>query len=249
MLNSLYIAESGLNAHKSLVDVISNNIANMNTPAFKRGEVRFTQLIQQGSSSSDAVTHGVKINSTTQNMSDGDVRPTSNPLDVAIRGSGFIAVDLPSGEIGYTRTGQLSVDSDGYIAANGGLRLSANVSVPPDAKQLLISENGIVSITVDSDPRPIAIGRITLTEFANPQGLSVAREGVYIATEDSGYPAEAVPGDAGSGILVQGYVEDSNVGLIEEMVFLMAAQRGYQLSARLIQVSDQIMETINNLSR
>lgn len=249
MLNSLYIAESGLNAQKSLVDVISNNIANMNTPAFKRGQVRFVQLVQQSSSGPEAVTHGVTVNSTVQNMSDGDVKPTGNPLDVAIRGKGYIAVDLPNGETGYTRAGQLSVDRDGYIAAAGGLRLTANISVPPDAKQLVIAENGIVSITIDKDPRPIVIGRITLTEFANPQGLAVARDGVYVATEDSGYPAEIAPGETGGGIFVQGYLEDSNVGLIEEMVFLMAAQRGYQLNARLVQVSDQIMETINNLSR
>ncbi|NVJ62230.1 MAG: flagellar hook-basal body complex protein [Gammaproteobacteria bacterium] len=255
MINSLFIAETGLNAQKTLVDVISNNIANVNTSGFKRSSVNFVDLIYKNdstgatNSSTTESSRGVHVQNISEDLSVGKLKFTQHPFDVAIDGPGFIPVENGNNGTAYTRLGRLAIDSDGYLQTQQGHRLSANISISPDLSEVVIENNGTVIGRVAGSAETVELGTIELVSFTNASGLEKQDSGIYLATEDSGDVIYGMPGEDGFGNIRQGYTEESNVSLVEEMVNLVMAQRGYQLNARVIQVSDQLLETINNLRR
>jgi flagellar basal-body rod protein FlgG len=259
MIESLYIAESGMSSQQKLIDVISNNIANASTPGFKKVQLNFVDLVYQSGSNLEGAdstnTHdmsngaGVKIGSNIRDFSVGDLKQTGNPFDVAIQGAGFMEVQLEDGTVGYSRAGRLRLNNEGYLSTTEGYRLSANIQLPPDTTDLRISSNGQVTALLGSEGERVTLGEIELVRFTNEESLNGVGNNLFVASEKSGDVIYATPGEFGTGQLLQGITEVSNVSMTEEMVNLMLAQRGYQLNARIIQVSDQLLDTINNLRR
>jgi flagellar basal-body rod protein FlgG len=260
MIDALYIAASGLTSQQQQIDVISNNLANMQTPGYKRSRVAFTDVssvtpsqAQQGLAT-NSVGAGAQIMETAPVMVDGAMQQTNNTLDVAIQGAGFLEVQSGT-DVGndnervYTRAGQLKVDSDGYLATATGQRLSQNIQIPADAKGIVIATNGEITATLGSDAQTSTIGNLQLATFSSPEALRSIGGNDFAATPGSGDATIGKPGDAGFGTVNQGYVEGSNVDLVSEMSTLVLAQRAYQLNARVLQASDTILDTINNLNR
>lgn len=258
MIESLYIAESGMSSQQKLIDVISNNIANSSTPGFKRTQLNFVDLVYQSGNVSNgaAVTDttanagaGVSIASQSKDFSVGDFQATENPFDLAIQGPGFLEVQTADGGLAYTRAGRLRLDEDGFLVTTQGHRLSANIQVPPDSQRFLVSPEGEVSVQLNPEESPIVLGNLELVRFNNDSAIQTIGRNLYAPSPESGNAVYGRPGELGLGQVVQGVTEVSNVSMTEEMVNLMLAQRGYQLNARIIQISDQILDTVNNLRR
>ena len=255
MIEALHIAASGLSTQQQQIDVISNNLANMQTPGYKRSRVAFADVssltpaqAREGQALNE-IGAGTSITSTTPVMIDGALQQTDNPYDLGIQGPGFFEVEGADGERVYTRAGQLKIDSDGYLATSAGMRLTQNIQIPADAKQVSIAANGEISAQLPGDKGTTVIGNIELATFASPEALRSVGGNNFAATDTSGDATVGKPGDAGFGVVHQGYVEGSNVDLVGEMSTLVLAQRAYQLNARVLQASDQILDTINNLNR
>ena len=261
MIDALYIAETGLSSYSTYLDVISNNIANLNTPGFKKTGVNFTDLVYQDSwvdenFNADNLNYvprqvglGTSLASTYKVFSDGQLVQTNNPMDIAISGSGFIEVELPDGTSAYTRAGRLSVDKDGYLNTIEGYRLASNIQLPPDTEAVAISKEGQVLVKVAGDDEPMQLGTIELARFMNPESLNSIGSNLYTQTKEAGDVFVSAPGENGTGTIIQGYQEISNVNLTQEMVNMMTAQRAFQLNSRVIQVADQMLETVNNMRR
>lgn len=257
MIESLYIAETGMASQQRMLDIISNNIANTSTPGFKKAGVNFVDLVtnvpqtEHGLAQRQSIPQGagVKIHSTSTDFSVGGMKQTTNPFDVAINGKGFFEVVTEDGNMAYSRTSRLRLDVDGFLSTSTGQKLAANIQIPPDAKGFVITNAGEVLVDLPSEEQLVQIGTLELAAFANTDGLQQIGENLYSATEEAGRVVFGRASEEGFGQLMQGFTETSNVSMTEEMVNLMLAQRGYQLNARIIQVSDQILETINNLRR
>nr|WP_256261207.1 flagellar basal-body rod protein FlgG [Pseudomonas gingeri] len=251
------IASSGLAANQAWIDSISNNVANMQTVGYKRSQVNFHDMVREvgtrddGGGMTETLLSGAGIQASQPNQifSPGAVRQTGNELDLAIQGDGFFEVTLPTGELAYTRAGSFHLDSERQLAMHDGQTLTADLRVPPDARNLVIKQSGEVTATIVETGEVITVGQVQLSKFASAEGLKKLSDGLYRPTQASGEAIYAEPGRDGQGVLLQGYVEMSNVNLIDEMSSLVLAQRAYQMNARLLQASDQILETINNLRR
>jgi flagellar basal-body rod protein FlgG len=255
MIDALYIAASGLQGSQTQIDTLSNNLANMQTPGYKRTNVSFANVAQltpaqvaQGVSAQGAG-EGVEVLGSHAVFSEGTLAQTGNPLDLAIHGEGFLEVLDAAGNHLYTRAGQLHVDNEGYLATVEGNRLADGIQIPPDAKNVTISTDGKVSAILGNDTQTTQIGQIQLASFTSPEGLQSVGSNDYMATEASGDPTIGHPQDAGFGSLQQGMVEQSNVDMVQSMTSLVLAQRAYQLNARVLQAADEILDTINNLRR
>lgn len=253
MIDALHIAASGLRSEQKQIDVISNNVANMQTPGFKRSRVNFVEVAAatvaaEAGSGAPAGGQGTRIASTSTLFTTGDLRLTRNALDLAIEGSGFFELQAEDGSVVYTRDGQFRLDAEGFLAVHG-LRLARGFSIPRDATDVRIAANGEVSVQFPEQSDRIVLGTIELSSFAAPDALESVGDNRFAATDAAGVPAYGQPGEAGFGQVRQGYVEMSNVEMIDEMSALVLAQRAYQLNARVLQASDQILETINNLRR
>lgn len=258
MLDSLYIAATGMNAQQLNVDTISNNLANVSTTGFKRGRVNFEDLVYrqlpQAARTPIGETvarmgSGVSIGSAAQLFGAGDLKKTELPLDLAIRGNGFFEVLLPDGGMAYTRAGSLKLDPDGRLSTAQGHLLSPEIQVPPDASNLAIDADGTVRVTLPDEAQPVEIGQLELASFMNPGGLKPLGDNLYAPTEASGDAQTGKPGERGLGSVAQGFVEGSNVKLVEEFVSLVVAQRAYEASAKAIQASDEMLSIINGLRR
>lgn len=258
MIDALYISESGLNAQETLINVISNNIANSNTLGFKKNRVDFIDLVYKSNDTNsiadskdknNLVGMGTGIGSTSKVFTPGEMKATNNPLDIAILGEGFLEVELDGNELAYTRAGRLMVDNDGFLRTANGHKLTSNIIVPSDVTNVLISPEGEVTGYVNLTEEPIQLGQIDVAKFSSVSNLTEIGTSLYKESNDSGAPIYGKPSDSGFGKIIQGHTEISNVSMIEEMVNLTLAQRGYQLNARILQVSDQMLETINNLRR
>ena len=254
MIDALYISASGLRSGQKQIDVISNNVANMNTPGFKRGRVNFVEVASAGvaaatGSQIESTGNGTRIHSTTTMFGEGELRATQNPLDLAILGAGFFEFEAEDGTLVYSRDGQFRLDAEGQLVNVQGLRLSRPVQIPADATQVRIAPNGEVTAQLAGQAERTLLGVIELTAFAASDALVAIGDNRFTATEAAGAPAYGRPGDTGFGKVQQGYVEMANVEMVEEMTALVLAQRAYQLNARVLQASDQILETINNLRR
>lgn len=258
MLDSLYISATGMQAQQLGVDTISNNLANVNTTAYKRGRVGFEDVLYREMSRSGPLLgaepaarygSGVAVAGTSKAFVDGELRKTEAPLDVAIRGAGFFEVTLPDGSRAFTRSGALQVNREGFLVTGEGHLLVPSLQVPAEATSIAIDAGGNLRASVPGEAQPVEIGRLELTRFANPGGLSAVGGNLYLATEKSGEPIAGRAGEEGFGTLAQGFLESSNVKLADELIALVLAQRAFEVNARAVQVSDELLGQINNLRR
>jgi flagellar basal-body rod protein FlgG len=257
MIDALYIGATGMQAQQQHVDVIANNLANVNTSGFKKNRVLFQDAYyraQQLSASGDAnqailLGMGTLIASNNKSFLQGDVKATESPLDLAIRGNGFFEVLLPDGSSAYTRHGALKVNENGVLATVSGYELKQQIEIPVDSIEVVIDASGKVSSRTSKDNALAEIGQIELSSFSNSEGLKPVGDNLFTVTDSAGQLAVSKPGEDGLGTLAQGYLEGSNVKLSEEMVNLVLAQRAYELSAKVIQASDEMLSISNNLRR
>ena len=260
MIRSLWIAKTGMEAQQTQLDTIAHNLANVGTNGFKRGHVVFEDLIYQnlrqaGAASSDQtqlptglqVGLGVRSVATSRNFSQGNLQQTSNNLDVAIKGHGFFQVQLPDGTTGYTRDGSLQVDGTGQLVTNNGYVVQPGITIPNTAQSVTIAPDGTVNIAVAGQAAPQAVGTLTLANFVNPAGLEPKGQNLWGETAASGTPLAGAPGSNGHGTLQQGYVETSNVNVVEELVAMIQTQRAYELNSKAIQTSDQMLQKLAQL--
>lgn len=261
MNGSLRTSASGMIAQQRMVDVIANNIANVNTTAFKRSRVNFEDLLYDTIEGSRIVNYqgsetvgpiqvgkGVRVTSILRLHSQGAPEQTGRPLDLAIDGDGFFQVQRPDGTIAFTRDGSFSISDTGALVTNGGYLLMPGITVPPDATDLTISANGIVTATMGGG-NTVDLGRIELARFANPNGLLSIGENQYVQTTASGQPMIGFPQEDGFGRTLQGTLESSNVEIVQEMTDLIAAQRAYEINAKAVQATDEMMQTTSGLIR
>ncbi len=253
MIDALYISATGLRSQQAQIDAISNNVANIQTPGFKRSRVNFAEIAGtaiDGTGAQDQFKgDGSRVLSTLPIFNEGDLRQTHNATDLAINGNGFFELENAQGDKVYTRAGQFRVDTDGSLVSVNGMHLAQKIQIPPDAKNIVISPTGEISALLGTDTTPTTIASLELANFPAPDALQIGADNTFTPTEASGAANLGKPGDAGFGTLQQGTLEMANVDLIDEMTNLVVAQRAYQLNARVLQASDQILETINNLRR
>jgi len=253
MIDALYIATSGLQATQSQIDTLSNNLSNMQTPGFKSQRTNFGDIavitpsqVQAGLTPGQSGA-GTEVLSTSSVFAQGTMNQTGNTWDIGIQGEGFLEVVDSNGNHLYTRDGQLHVDSDGYLATADGSRLSPDIQIPPDASNITINQNGQIYAQVGGSTSQTLLGTFALSTFPSPEGLQSVGSNNYVPTQASGDPSVGKPNDSGVGAILQGSLESSNVNMVSEMATLVIAQRAYQLNARVLQASDQILDTINNL--
>jgi flagellar basal-body rod protein FlgG len=251
---SLYSAATGMEAQQLNLNTIANNLANVNTPGFKRSKIEFQDLLYQrprgaGSDSGGGnvvptgieVGNGSRVAATAKVFTQGQVNATGEKLDIAIQGEGFIEVQRPDGTIGYTRDGSLKLSPSGQVTTNDGMPiLSGFQPIPPGATSVNMAENGEVTVQSSSGNQTF---RLTLTRFANPSGLRSLGGNLYEETPASGAPEVGQPGEQGFGNILQGYIETSNVNIVEEMVNLIVAQRAYEVNSKSIQTSDEMLQS------
>jgi len=259
MIDSLYIAATGIGAQQKRIDALSNDIANVNTYAYKKQRANFEDVFYRQALQAPGTTAptslpapvglGVAVAGTQTVFTPGDLAQTNNPLDVAIKGDGFFEVQLADGSTGYTRLGSLRLDDHGELVTQDGDPLKARFVVPSDATSVQIAGNGQVTATVAGQDKPVLLGTLELANFVNPTGLRPLGTGLYAATDQSGPAFVGTPGQQGLGTLNQGYLESSNVDLTSELVDLVLAQQAYQLNSKVVQVSDDILSTITNFRR
>lgn len=262
MIRALWTASTGMEAQQMNIDVIAHNLANVNTTGFKKSRADYQDLLYQeiksaGASSSPStmvptgiqIGQGVRTVSTEKVFTQGNFRQSGNPLDIAIEGDGFFQIARPDGSIGYTRTGELKVDSEGRLVTSDGYLLEPQITIPDDALAITISADGIVSVTQPGIAIPTQVGNIELARFINPSGLAPIGKNLYTETAASGVPAVASPGTDGLGTLAQGFLEMSNVSVVEEMVNMIAAQRAYEINSKSIQTTDEMLQTANGMKR
>lgn len=262
MIRALMTAASGMKAQQLQVDTIANNIANVNTTGFKKNELAFREMLYQTMREPGAPTgqsqmsptglqvgSGTEVASSIKLFKQGEVVPTSNELDLAIVGAGFFQVRPGQGDVQYTRDGSFRRDDKGTIVTSEGYPLQPTVVIPPDATNVMISEDGHVSIMKGDTGTPTEIGTISLFRFANDSGLKAQGGNLYSQTVSSGNAQQASPGVSGSGIIRQGAVERSNVQVVDELVGLILAQRNYEINSRAIRVSDDMLQQVNNMVR
>jgi flagellar basal-body rod protein FlgG len=260
MMRSLWIAKTGMEAQQTQLDTISNNLANVGTNGYKRAHVVFEDLIYQnlrqaGAASSDQtqlptglqVGLGVRPVATSRTFTQGNLQQTSNNLDVAIKGQGFLQVQMPDGTTAYTRDGSLQVDSAGQLVTNNGYVVQPGITIPSAAQSVTIAPDGIVSVALSGQAAPQTVGTLTLANFVNPAGLEPKGQNLWGETAASGAPLAGAPGANGLGTLQQGYVETSNVNVVEELVAMIQTQRAYELNSKAIQASDQMLQRLGQL--
>lgn len=263
MIRALFTAATGMIAQQLNIDTIAHNMANVNTTGFKKSRVNFQDLIYEtikpaGSETAAGQTipegiqvgHGVRPASIAKLFSPGNYIQTGNPLDLVIEGDGFFQVTLPDGTIGYTRDGNFKLDANGQIVSTDGYPLQPGITVPNNALNVNIGSDGTVSAMVQGNAAPQNLGTIQLVRFVNPAGLD-ARLGrnILLETQASGAPIAGQPGLDGLGTLENGFLENSNVQVVEEILNLIIAQRAYEASSKVIQTSDEMLQTANNVRR
>jgi flagellar basal-body rod protein FlgG len=260
MINSLWISKTGMEAQQMQLDVISNNLANVSTNGFKKAHAVFEDLMYQnlrqvGSNTSEQSTLptglqvglGVRTVATSRSFSQGNLQQTSNNLDVAIQGNGFFQVTMPDGTTGYTRDGAFQLDNQGRVVNSTGLLVQGGVTVPANATSVSVASNGTVTASVPGNAAPQNIGTITTASFINPAGLEPKGQNIYQETAASGQPNAGTPGADGLGSLMQGFVETSNVNVVQELVTMIQTQRAYEMNSKAIQTSDQMLQKLGQL--
>lgn len=263
MIRALYSAASGMRAQEINVDNIANNLANANTAGYKARRAQFQDLMYQSvlqpgtaSGQQTIIPTGLQVGLGTRPVSNeivftqGAFSQTNNPLDLVIQGRGFFQILQPNGEIAYTRCGQFQLDKNGNLVTSSGYMLQPQITIPPGAQQVTVAADGTVSYTLAQQTAAQQAGQIQLADFQNPGGLNSMGGGLYTFTDASGDPVLDAPGgSSGVGSLLQGYVEQSNVSIVDEFVNLIQAQRGYEANSKVVSAADQMYQDVNNLSR
>lgn len=259
MNSSLWVAKTGLDAQQNRMRVVSNNLANVNTTAFKRDRAVFEDLLYQnykqvGAQSSQQTRlptgmnmgTGVRVVATQKLHEQGVINQTNNSLDVAINGRGFFQIEMPDGTTAYTREGAFKLNDQGQFVTSSGYLVSPNISVPTGTQSVTIGRDGTVSAQIAGQTSTQQIGNLQLTDFINAAGLQPLGENLYRETSASGAPQTGTPGLTGLGTLVGGALEASNVNVVEEMVNMIETQRAYEMNSKAISASDQMMQYLNN---
>ena len=262
MIRSLWTSATGMQAQELNIDVIANNLANVNTSGFKKSRAEFQDLLYEnmrpaGAASSADTTiptgvqlgHGTRPAAVQKLFGQGDFQNTENQLDWAIEGDGFFQIELPNGDTSYSRCGEFKLDADGRIVNADGFLLVPQMTVPPDTVSITVGMDGTVSVIQADDPVPNEIGTIQLARFVNPAGLRSLGKNLFVPTEASGDEIVGTPGENGFGTIAQGFLEMSNVSVVDEMVNMITAQRAYETNSKVIQTSDDMLQMANNLKR
>jgi flagellar basal-body rod protein FlgG len=262
MNGSMRTSASGMAAQQRMIDVIANNLANVNTTAFKRSRVSFQDVLYETLEGARVVNYqgsqtvgpvqvgkGVRVGAIMRLDSQGSPEVTSRPLDVAIEGDGYFQVQRPDGSTAYTRDGSLTISDQGQLTTNDGFLLLPGVTIPNDASAVAISPNGTVSVSQAGQSSPTEIGRIELARFLNPSGLLASGQNLYEVTPASGDPILGNPQDTAFGALTQGSLESSNVEIVQEMTDMIAAQRAYEINAKAITTAENMMQATNEIIR
>ena len=260
MIRSLWISKTGLEAQQTQMDVISNNLANVSTTGFKRSRAVFEDLLYQNlrqpgaqSSQHTQIPSGLQIGTGVRPIAaerihtQGNLQQTDNKLDIAVQGAGFFQVLLPDGTTAYTRDGSFQTDSQGQIVTSNGFVVQPAITIPANATTVTIGQDGVVTITQPGASAPVQVGSLQLATFINPSGLESMGQNMYLETASSGTPSTNVPGTNGTGTLSQGYVETSNVNVVEELVNMIQAQRAYEINSKAITVSDQMLQKLSQM--
>ena len=260
MIRSLFIAKTGLEAQQTNLDVITNNLANVSTNGFKKSRAVFEDLLYQnvrqpGAQSSQQtqlpsglqIGTGVRTVATERIHTQGNPQQTGNSKDVMINGSGFFQVLMPDGTTAYTRDGSLQTDNNGQLVTSCGYVVQPPITVPSNALTMTVGRDGTVSVTTPGTVAPTQIGSIQVSNFVNPAGLESLGENLYAETGASGTAQTSTPGTNGTGVLMQGFVETSNVNVVEEMVNMIQTQRAYEINSKAITTSDQMLQKISQL--
>jgi flagellar basal-body rod protein FlgG len=255
MMRALYTSASGMQAQQYNIDTISNNVANVNTTGFRKNEARFQDLVYQQLRSpgtpvgasvvpvGQEVGLGVKIGASEKLFSQGTLQATGNTLDMAIEGDGFFQIQLPDGTVGYTRDGSFKQDANGAVVTSDGYFLIPQITVPQNATQLTISQTGLVTAQVPGQTAPQNVGQIQLVRFTNPAGLAPQGNNYYTQTGASGAPTISQPQLNGTGSIQSGYLEQSNVSVVDEIVNMIVAQRAFEASSKGVTVADEMLQT------
>jgi flagellar basal-body rod protein FlgG len=262
MIRALYTSSSGMQAQQLNLDTVANNLANVNTTGFKKSRVDFEDLLYQtfrapGTSEAQGaavptgiqVGHGAKPVATQRLFYQGDFQQTENPLDLVIEGDGFFQVLRPDGSTAYTRSGAFKKDATGRVVTSDGYLLQPALTIPPDATNITIGNDGTVSVTLAGQTAAQQLGAIQLARFSNPAGLLAAGRSVFLSTPASGDAVVGTPGQQGFGTLAQGFLELSNVKVVEEMVNMITSQRAYEANSKAIQTADDMLSVANSLRR
>lgn len=260
MMNSLWIAKTGMSAQQTKMDVVSHNLSNVSTTGYKRQNAVFEDLIYQnlrqvGSQADEQnilptgmhLGLGVRTVATTRNFTQGTPMESGKDLDVAINGDGFFQIQMPDGTTAYTRDGTFSKNANGQLVTSGGYPLLDGITVPADATKLSISKTGSVSVTVAGNPNPQQIGQLNTASFINAAGLEPIGENLYRESAASGAPQTGTPGSNNLGTVMQGFLEGSNVNVVEELVQMIQTQRAYEMNSKAISTSDQMLAKLSQL--
>jgi flagellar basal-body rod protein FlgG len=260
MIRSLWISKTGMEAQQTQLDTISHNLANVSTNGYKKAHAVFEDLIYQnlrqaGANSSEQTQLptglqlglGTRAVATSRNYSQGNLQQTTNNLDIAIKGNGFFQIQLPDGTTGYTRDGSFQVDSNGQLVTNNGYVVQPGITIPAQAQSVTIGNDGTVSVTLPGQATAQTIGQLQIASFVNPAGLDPKGQNMFAETTASGTANSGAPGANGLGSLQQGFVETSNVNVVEELVAMIQTQRAYEMNSKAIQTSDQMLQRLGQL--
>lgn len=260
MINSLWISKTGMEAQQTQLDVISHNLANVSTNGFKRGHAVFEDLMYQnlrqvGANATEQAQMptglqlglGVRTVATSRSFAQGSLQQSGNTLDAAIKGSGFFQIQQADGSIGYTRDGSFQVNSSGQMVTSNGQVVVGPVTIPANAQSVTIGSDGVVSVTVPGSTAPQSVGSLTLANFINPAGLEPRGQNLFSESVASGAPSTGAAGANGLGTLAQGFVETSNVNVVQELVTMIQTQRAYEMNSKAIQTSDQMLQKLGQL--
>ena len=260
MMRSLWIAKTGMEAQQTQLTTISNNLANVSTNGYKKSHAVFEDLMYQnlrqvGANSTEQATLptglqvglGTRAVATSRSFTQGNLQQSDNPMDLAVSGNGFFQVAMPDGTTAYTRDGSFQVSATGQLVTNNGYALQPGITVPANATSVTVGADGTVSASVPGQALPQALGQVTLAGFVNPAGLEPRGQNLFAETAASGAPAVDAPGANGLGSLRQGFVETSNVNVVEELVAMIQTQRAYELNSKAIQTSDQMLQKLGSI--
>lgn len=259
MFSALWVAKTGLDAQQTRMEVISNNLANVNTTGFKSSRASFQDLVYQdvrqpgGQTSQQTqapsglmLGTGVRVVGTEKLFTQGNLTQTGNALDVAIQGRGFLQVSMPDGSIAYTRDGSLHMNSDGQLVTANGYSLNPAITLPANAQAVTIGSDGTVSVTLPGQSAPTQVGTLQMADFINPAGLQPTGDNLYVETASSGAPQIGQPGLNGMGTLEQGSLETSNVNVVEALVNMIETQRAYEMNSKAISATDSMLQDLTD---
>ncbi|MGD8880350.1 MAG: flagellar basal-body rod protein FlgG [Desulfobacterales bacterium] len=262
MIRSLWTSATGMQAQELNIDVISNNLANVNTSGFKKSRAEFQDLLYESmrpagaASSQDTIVptgiqlgHGTRPAAVQKLFTQGDFQNTQNELDWAIEGDGFFQIEIPNGETAYSRSGEFKLDADGRIVNPDGFPLVPEMTIPTETISIAVGMDGTVSVIQAGDATPTEIGTIQLARFINPAGLRSLGKNLYVPTEASGNEITGTAAENGFGTIAQGFLEMSNVSVVDEMVSMITAQRAYETNSKVVQTADDMLQMANNLKR